>query len=56
MPPEGMFGPEVNIVQIIYSEGWDLDKQDGSLFFLTQDEQGSYSWHGMGYSMNNFSQ
>ena len=55
IPLEGMFGSDINIALIVYSEGWGLDGQGGSLLFFTQDEQGSYSWHGMGYSANNFS-
>ena len=55
MPLEGMFGPDINIALVVYSEGWGLDGQSGSVLFFTQDEQWSYSWHGMGYSHNNFS-
>jgi hypothetical protein len=52
---EDMFGPDVNIVLVVYSEGWGMDGQGGSLLFFTQNEDGSHSWHGMGYSHNNFS-
>ena len=55
MPLEDMFGPDVNIVLVVSSEGWGLDGQGGSLLFFTQNEDGSHSWHGMGYSHNNFS-
>lgn len=55
MPPEGMFGLDMNFALVIYSEGWGLDGQGGSLLFFTQNEDGSHSWHGMGYSYNNFS-
>lgn len=44
---ENMFGPEANIVLVVYSEGWGADGQSSSLLFFTQNEDGSHSWHGM---------
>jgi hypothetical protein len=52
---EDMFGPEANIVLVVYSEGWGADGQGESLLFFTQNEDGSHSWHGMAYSENNLS-
>lgn len=55
MAPEAMFGPDVNIIQVISSQGWGLDGQGGALLFLTMDPSGEYLWHGMGFSADNFS-
>lgn len=53
-PPETMFGPDVNIVEVVYSEGWGLDGQGTALLFFTQDEQGKYQWYGMGIAEKGF--
>jgi hypothetical protein len=53
--PEAMFGPDVNIIQVIYSQGWGQDGQGGALIFITGDPDGGYTWYGMGYSSDNFS-
>ena len=55
MQPETMFGPDVNIAQVIYSQGWGQDGQGGALLFLTRDPSGKYLWHGIGFSGDNFS-
>ncbi len=44
---EDMFGPDVNIVLIVYSEGWGADGQGGSLLYFSENEDGSHSWYGM---------
>jgi len=56
MPPENMFGPDVNIAQIVYSEGWGLDKLGAALLYFAQDECGGYYWHGLVYSNAHFDQ
>ena len=56
MPLESMFGPDVDIILVVYSQGWGKDGRGGSLLFFTQDEQGNIFWHGMVYSGNNFYQ
>lgn len=56
MQPEAMFGPEVDVIQVIYSQGWGLDGQGGSLLYLIQDESGNDIWYALLYSQDNFSQ
>jgi hypothetical protein len=47
MPPEVMFGPEVKVAEIIYSEGWGLDGLGAALLYFVEDECGGYYWHGL---------
>jgi hypothetical protein len=53
MPVEGMFGPDVAIAHIIYSEGWGLDGQGAALIFIAHNEDGFY-WHGLIFSFEHF--
>jgi hypothetical protein len=53
MQVEGMFGPDVVIAHIIYSEGWGLDGQGAALIFIAQNEDRFY-WHGMVFSSERF--
>jgi len=53
-PPETFFGPDVNIVMVIYSQGWGTDGKGAALLFFAQDEAGSYTWHSMIYSDRDF--
>ncbi len=54
IPPEGMFGPDVNVALIVYSEGWGSDGMDAVLIYIAQNEAGGYYWHGMVYSGGHF--
>lgn len=54
MPPENMFGPDVNVAQVIYSEGWGPDGLGAALLFIAQDACGKYYWHGLVYSHEHF--
>ncbi|HSM69649.1 MAG TPA: hypothetical protein VK830_08035, partial [Xanthomonadales bacterium] len=54
MPVEGMFGPDVNIAQVIYSEGWGQDGAGAALLFIAQNDSGAYYWHSMIYSDGHF--
>lgn len=54
MPVEGVFGPDLNVVEVIYSQGWGTDGESSALIYLTQDSAGDYKWHSMLYG--NFSQ
>jgi hypothetical protein len=54
MPVEGMFGPDANIAEVIYSEGWAPDGAGAALLFLSQNDSGEYYWHGMVYSDGHF--
>jgi hypothetical protein len=45
-PLEGGFGPDVNVVEVIYSQGWGEGDQE-ALIFISQDSAGNFKWHGM---------
>jgi hypothetical protein len=45
-PLEGRFGPDVNVVEVIYSQGWGEGDQE-ALIFISQDSDGDFKWHGM---------
>jgi hypothetical protein len=47
MPPEVMFGPDVDVAFLIYSEGWGLDGQGAALLYFTEDENGRLRWYAM---------
>jgi hypothetical protein len=51
---ENMFGPDVNVVQVIYSEGWGADGLGAALLYIAQDDCGKYYWHGLSYSHEHF--
>lgn len=50
IPLENMFGPDVKIVHIVYSQGWGQDGNAEVLLFFAEDGCGQYYWHGMLYS------
>lgn len=54
MPPEMMFGPEVKVAEIIYSEGWGLDGLGAALLYFVEDECVGYYWHGLVFSHMHF--
>jgi hypothetical protein len=54
MPPENMFGPDVVVADIIYSEGWGQDGLGSALLYIVQDESGNYYWYGMIFSYGTF--
>lgn len=45
-PLEGRFGPEVNVVEVIFSQGWGEGDQE-ALIFISQDSAGNFKWHGL---------
>jgi hypothetical protein len=47
MPPENMFGPDVDVALVIYSEGWAEDSLGAALLYIAETGAGSYTWHGM---------
>ncbi len=51
---DGMFGPDVIVSQIIYSQGWGPDSQGGALLYIAEDTCGKLYWHGLVYSAMNF--
>lgn len=54
MPPENMFGPDVDVAEIIYSEGWGQDGNGAALLYIAEDENGGYYWHSMVISGEHF--
>jgi hypothetical protein len=46
-PPELMFGPDVDVALVIYSEGWGQAGLGAALLYIARDECGMYYWHGM---------
>ena len=52
--PESMFGPDVNVSLVIYSEGWEPEGQGAALFMIAQDSNGEYYLPGMAYSGEHF--
>jgi hypothetical protein len=49
-----MFGPDVNVAEIIYSEGWGEDGKGAALLYIARDEAGKFYWHGMVFSFGLF--
>ncbi|HSF82060.1 MAG TPA: hypothetical protein VLA49_12540 [Anaerolineales bacterium] len=54
MPPENMFGPNVKVAQVVYSEGWGADGLGAALLYFAQDQCNGYTWHGLVYSNGHF--
>jgi hypothetical protein len=54
MSPEQLFGPDLDIAQIIYSEGWGQDGRGAALLYFTRDECGGYLWYGLVFSGSHF--
>ncbi|MFN2265058.1 MAG: hypothetical protein ACK2UM_12420 [Anaerolineales bacterium] len=52
---EGNFGPDVNVVKVIYSQGWGPDGDQEALIYLSEDPDGSFKWHGMLYGKFDYS-
>jgi Tol biopolymer transport system component len=53
-PPESMFGPEVNVTLVVYSEGWGPEGEGAALFMIAEDQNGEYYLHGMAFSHEQF--
>ncbi len=47
MPPDNMFGPEVDVVLIVYSEGWGEQGLGAALLYFTRSDSGIYEWFGI---------
>jgi len=54
MPPENMFGPDLNVVLVIFSQGWGQDGQDESILLIAENANGEYYWYGMIYAGQGF--
>lgn len=56
MPPEGMFGPNVKVARVVYTEGWGADGKGSALLYFAQDQCDGYYWHGLVFSGQHFDQ
>ncbi len=54
IPVDGMFGPDVDIALVIYSQGWSADGAGAALIFIAYDEMGRPVWHGLGLASAGF--
>ena len=45
--PIAIFGPDVQIVDLVYSQGWGIDGSDEAILAIAQNADGSQYWHGM---------
>jgi hypothetical protein len=54
MPPENMFGPNLKVARIVYSEGWGADGQGAALLYFAEDQCGGYYWYGLVVSFEHF--
>jgi hypothetical protein len=54
IPPESLFAPDANIVQVVYSQGWGMNEQGAALLYFAQDECDGYYWYGLVFSATNF--
>jgi hypothetical protein len=54
MQLETMFGPDLDVALVIYSEGWGPDGAGSALLYIVQDESGQYRWHSLAYSEAHF--
>jgi hypothetical protein len=53
MPPERMFGPDVDVALIVYSEGWGGEGQGAALLYIVRDGM-AYRWDSMVYAHVHF--
>jgi hypothetical protein len=47
--PATVFGPDVQIVDLVYSQGWGTDGLQEAILAIAQNPDGSQYWHGMLY-------
>lgn len=51
---ETLFGPDVKIARVVYSEGWGQDGNGAALLFIAQIDSGEFYWQGLVYSDGHF--
>ena len=54
MPAETMFGPDANIAEVIYSEGWGANGKGAALLYIAEDQNGEYYFYGMVVAQEHF--
>jgi hypothetical protein len=47
--PAAVFGPDVQIVDLVYSQGWGTDGLQEAILAIAQNPDGSQYWHGILY-------
>jgi hypothetical protein len=52
--PETLFGPDVNPIQVMYSEGWGPEGSGAALLYFVENADGQIEWYGMIYSDGQF--
>lgn len=52
--PERLFGPDPDVVQVVYSEGWGLDGRGAALLYFVRDGSGDISWRALAFSDGRF--
>ena len=45
--PEDMFGPDLNVVLVVYSTGWGQEGLGEALLLIAENVNGEYYWHSM---------
>jgi hypothetical protein len=45
--PMAVFGPDVHVVDLVYSQGWGSDGSDETILAIAQNADGSQYWHGI---------
>jgi hypothetical protein len=53
-PVGTLFGPDLDVVQVIYTEGWGPNGQGAALLYFVRDSTGQLVWHSLAYSDGHF--
>lgn len=54
MLAETMFGPDANIAEVIYSEGWGANGEGAALLYIAENPNGDYYFYGMVVAQEHF--
>jgi hypothetical protein len=54
MTPEQLVNPDINIVEVIYSEGWGEDKQGAALLYLAENNLNEIYFYGIVFAQTHF--
>jgi Tol biopolymer transport system component len=46
-PLDSMFGPDVDVALVVYSEGWGQDGLGAAMLFVVKEADGTYLWNGI---------
>jgi hypothetical protein len=52
--PETIFGPDMDVDLLVYSEGWGEDGKGAAIIYLTDLGSGNYQWFALLYSFEQF--